>query len=90
MRIQEEQTERPQGRSTRGRKALIVLGILFIVSGVFLGSFVCSFHMMIQAAAEARNHVSGSHGNPQAYGYAHAHRYSCARSNRCADPQHQL
>lgn len=39
-----------QKRSAKGRKTLMVFGILFIIAGVFLGSFTCSFQMMIQAA----------------------------------------
>lgn len=41
-------------RGAKGRKTLVVFGILFIVAGVFLGSFTCSFQIMIQAANSAQ------------------------------------
>lgn len=37
-----------------GRKTLVFFGILFLVIGVFLGSFACSFQVMIQAANSTR------------------------------------
>lgn len=48
--MREEQLPPVKKRSAKGRKTLMVFGILFIISGVFLGSFACSFQVMIQAA----------------------------------------
>ena len=48
--MREEQLPPVKKGSARGRKTLMVFGILFIIAGVFLGSFACSFQVMIQAA----------------------------------------
>lgn len=52
--MREEQQSISKRRTTKGRKTLVVFGILFIIAGVFLGSFACSFQMMIQAANAAQ------------------------------------
>lgn len=39
----------------KGRKALVVFALIFILSGVFLASFTCSFQVMIQAENNNKN-----------------------------------
>lgn len=38
-------------KTGKGRKALVVVGIIFLIAGIFLASFACSFQVMIQSAA---------------------------------------
>ena len=41
--------EQPK-KTGKGRKALVIAGILFLIAGIFLASFACSFQVMIQSA----------------------------------------
>lgn len=41
--------EQPK-KTGKGRKALVIVGILFLIAGIFLASFACSFQVMIQSA----------------------------------------
>ena len=47
--MREEKTSVSKKPSYKGRKTLVVFGLLFILAGVFIGSFACSFQVMIQA-----------------------------------------
>lgn len=53
--MREEIQESVQKKKTgKGRKVLVSFGILFIAVGVFLGSFACSFQVMIESAKSGR------------------------------------
>lgn len=41
-------------KTGKGRKVLVSFGILLITAGVFLGSFACSFQMMIESAKSSQ------------------------------------
>lgn len=40
-------------KSAKGRKTLVAFGLFFIILGVFLGAFTCSFHLMMYADTKA-------------------------------------
>lgn len=48
-----------------GKKVLVGIGLFFIIIGVFLGSFVCSFHVMISAESQPSNNESSKSDNAQ-------------------------
>ena len=51
-----EEKPKTQKKSTgKGRKTLVVFGLIFILTGVFLAAFTCSFQIMIQAENESKN-----------------------------------
>ena len=46
--------ENEKKQSSAGRKTLMIVGILFVSIAVFLGSFVFSFNMIINAANQKK------------------------------------
>ena len=53
--MREEKPKKQKKSTGKGRKTLVVFGLLFILSGVFLAAFTCSFQVMIQAENESKN-----------------------------------
>ncbi len=45
-----EEIQKPENKTGAGRKVLVTFGIILIALGVFLGSFSCSFQVMIESA----------------------------------------
>lgn len=53
--MREEKPKKQKKSTGKGRKTLVVFGLIFILTGVFLASFTCSFQIMIQAENESKN-----------------------------------
>lgn len=45
-----EEIQKPENKTGIGKKVLVTFGIIFVALGVFLGSFACSFQVMIESA----------------------------------------
>lgn len=53
--MREEKPKKQKKSTGKGRKTLVVFGLIFILTGVFLAAFTCSFQIMIQAENESKN-----------------------------------
>lgn len=53
--MREEKPKKQKKSTSKGRKTLVVFGLIFILTGVFLAAFTCSFQIMIQAENESKN-----------------------------------
>ena len=53
--MREEKPKKQKKPTGKGRKTLVVFGLIFILTGVFLAAFTCSFQIMIQAENESKN-----------------------------------